>query len=89
MRTIHMIVSGRVQGVGFRFYAYMMAKQYHIKGYVENLDDGDVGIYAQGDHENLSKFQKVIHKGAPFSRVEKVKEKEMDMKPFKDFKMCY
>jgi len=44
----HVIFSGRVQGVGFRFTVNTIARRYDISGYVRNLPDGTVETFAQG-----------------------------------------
>jgi len=45
----HIHFAGRVQGVGFRFTAYQIARQYELAGFVRNLPDGRVEMLAQGD----------------------------------------
>jgi acylphosphatase len=67
------IVSGRVQGVGFRRYVTNEARFLGLKGYVKNLPDGDVYIEAEGTNENLNVFVTWIKKGPGFSFVESVK----------------
>jgi acylphosphatase len=47
------VFSGRVQGVGFRFTALNIADRYELKGYVRNLPDGDVEMFAQGSAEMI------------------------------------
>jgi acylphosphatase len=47
------VFSGRVQGVGFRFTALNIASRYELKGYVRNLPDGDVEMFAQGTAEAI------------------------------------
>ena len=49
----HIVFSGRVQGVGFRFTALNIANRYGLKGYVRNLPDGDVEMLAQGTAEMI------------------------------------
>ena len=44
----HIIFSGRVQGVGFRFTAHNIARRYDVSGYVRNRPDGTVEMFAQG-----------------------------------------
>jgi acylphosphatase len=49
----HIVFSGRVQGVGFRFTALNVANRYELKGYVRNLPDGDVEMLAHGMAEMI------------------------------------
>lgn len=71
-----LLVSGRVQGVGFRWFAEREALKRDVKGYVRNLADGRVEIWAQAEQERLGEFCETIRKGPPASRVD-----EMQMKP--------
>ena len=47
---------GRVQGVGFRFTTYELAKRYQVSGYVKNLPDSSVELVAEGEEDELQKF---------------------------------
>ena len=47
---------GRVQGVGFRFTTYELAKRYQVSGYVKNLLDSSVELVAEGEESELQKF---------------------------------
>ncbi|MHC4489049.1 MAG: acylphosphatase [Planctomycetota bacterium] len=49
----HIIFTGRVQGVGFRFTAYSIAHRYQLTGLVRNLPDGTVEMFAQGRPEDI------------------------------------
>lgn len=60
--TYHYIVSGDVQGVGYRVAVRRHAQQIGIKGMVRNLPDGNVDIIAQGTQENLKAFLEKIEK---------------------------
>ncbi|WP_010630262.1 acylphosphatase [Sporolactobacillus vineae] len=69
---VHMIVSGRVQAVGFRFFTLQTAREFHIVGWVRNRDDGTVEISASGSGPNLDAFIHAVRKGNRFSRVQKL-----------------
>ncbi|MBK0347659.1 acylphosphatase [Aerococcaceae bacterium zg-ZJ1578] len=60
MTTYELIISGRVQGVGYRFFAQQCATKYHINGNVRNLSNGNVKIIAQCSTEQLTEFVKAI-----------------------------
>lgn len=64
-----LIVDGRVQGVGFRFFSQMAAYDLNLTGWVKNLYDGRVEIEVQGTAENVDKFITRIKKGSGFSKV--------------------
>ena len=56
MRGIHAYISGRVQGVGFRYSCHQEALKYQLSGSVRNLDDGRVEVWAAGDSELMARF---------------------------------
>ena len=55
-KSIHILISGRVQGVGFRYFVLRKAEELQIKGWVKNTPDGKVEIEAEGGEEQLSTF---------------------------------
>ncbi|WP_347860521.1 acylphosphatase [Salimicrobium sp. PL1-032A] len=75
----HMIIHGRVQGVGFRMTAKQLADTYHIEGQVQNKQDGTVEIIASGEEENMTPFIEKIRQGpSPAARVQHVDIKDID-----------
>ncbi len=72
LMALHIIVSGRVQGVGFRFFTQDLANSFGLTGFVKNLYNGDVEVYAEGDEIVLKNFLEEIKKGPPLSRVTNV-----------------
>lgn len=71
---LHLIISGRVQGVGFRFSAYDEAKDLALAGWVRNLAGGEVEIVAEGSRENLQMLAAWAHLGPPSAQVTEVRE---------------
>jgi len=55
-RQVYIIISGRVQGVGFRYFARHKAEEFNIVGWVKNTPDGKVEIEASGEPQNLNTF---------------------------------
>ena len=66
------VVSGRVQGVGFRFFARDAAAREGIHGFVRNLPDGTVELEAHGDHEAIMRFERAIRRGPAGARIDEV-----------------
>ena len=66
------VVSGRVQGVGFRFFARDAAAREGIQGFVRNLPDGAVEIEAHGDYDALIRFERAIRRGPTGARIDDV-----------------
>lgn len=67
MKRIHAIVSGVVQGVGFRFFTRHLAERYGLNGYVRNRADGAVELEAEGPEEAISAFLGGLEKEQPRS----------------------
>ncbi|HJZ77547.1 MAG TPA: acylphosphatase [Vicinamibacterales bacterium] len=72
------LISGRVQGVGFRFFAQDAAEREGVHGWVRNLPDGRVEAQAEGDAEALERFERALRHGPRGARVADV---EVDSLP--------
>jgi len=70
---VHVLVSGLVQGVGFRYYAYNKAISLTLTGYVRNLFSGDVEIEAEGDRSLVEEFIKQVKVGPRAAHVTNMK----------------
>jgi acylphosphatase len=70
------VISGRVQGVGFRYFAERRANQLGIVGYVKNCWDGSVEVYAVGDLMSLHEFRRNLAEGPRSARVTNIAESE-------------
>ena len=70
------VISGRVQGVGFRFFVERWAGQLGICGYVKNLWDGTVEVYAIGDGDSLEQLKLRLAEGPGAARVSGVRESD-------------
>ena len=68
-----MVVSGMVQGVGFRYFACRLAQEYPVTGYVANLPNGDVEIVAEGTKEAVRSFLLKAGRGPGYAHVRSVK----------------
>ena len=66
------VISGRVQGVGFRYFVQSAAVRESIRGWVRNLDDGRVETAAAGEPDAMERFERAIRQGPPASRVDRV-----------------
>lgn len=69
-------VTGRVQGVGFRFFVQHKATALGLAGWVRNLDDGRVEVYAAGPAAKLSDLASALHVGPRAADVRSVEERE-------------
>lgn len=89
MKRMHIIISGRVQGVGFRYFAVSLASRYHITGWVRNLYNGDVEMEAEGNSTRLTLFLQEIQEGNRFVRVRNMEISEIPLAHDKDYKVVY
>ena len=69
----HIVITGKVQGVGFRYWLYQAAKQRNIDGWVRNKITGEVEALLVGSNVNINKLIKLCEKGPRTSKVTKVK----------------
>ena len=73
MRTKkHILVSGRVQAVGFRNYTSLLAKKYEVQGWVRNLKDGRVEAFVSGEEEKIDLLIKALRTGPPAASVSRL-----------------
>jgi acylphosphatase len=70
-------VKGRVQGVGFRYFAIREARRIGIAGTVRNLDDGNVEAIAEGSPAAVAEFRAALERGPSYGHVTQVVETEM------------
>jgi len=70
------LVRGRVQGVGYRYFAQRSAQALGLTGYARNLDDGRVEVYAAGPADKLAEFAPLLHRGPRWADVRGVEELE-------------
>lgn len=75
------MVTGRVQGVGYRNFVEHLAGKINIHGYVRNRPDGRVEVLAMGTAEDLDKLRKGLEKGPMMSRVDHVAEEPSQIEP--------
>jgi acylphosphatase len=91
MKKMHAYVSGKVQGVFFRSNTADIANRLGVKGWVRNLTNGKVEVFAQGPEDKLSELLKWLHRGSVFSKVEHVNHEisDTDEETFRNFTIHY
>jgi acylphosphatase len=67
-----LLVSGRVQGVGFRWFVVEAASVEGITGWVRNVADGSVEVMAEGEAEAMERFERQVRRGPAHARVDDV-----------------
>lgn len=71
--TLYLLISGRVTGVGFRFWAKRTADSFGLTGWVRNLSNGLVEIMVSGDKKSLEVFLEKCRRGPMFAKVNDIK----------------
>lgn len=90
MEVVEIIVAGRVQGVGFRFFTCEVARKLGVRGTVTNLPNGQVRITAAAEATVMAAFRQHLRKGPPFSQVESLSERPLpgDGMAWTGFRVC-
>lgn len=80
-KRAHVHISGRVQGVSFRYYTVRQANKFGVYGWVKNLADGRVEAVFEGPEEQVKQMVDWCQQGSPAARVEDV---QVDWSPAQD-----
>ncbi len=80
-------IRGRVQGVGYRYFAQRVATDLGVTGYTRNLDDGRVEVYAVGTPEQLSELAGRLWKGPRMADVRGVEESDAPVQQYDSFQI--
>ena len=81
VQAFRLWLSGRVQGVGFRWFTRQAARELGLKGRVRNLPDGRVEVEVAGGSEPLAAFRDRLRQGPPGARVTALEEQEISPVP--------
>jgi len=73
-----LLISGRVQGVGFRYFSADVAAREGVTGWVRNLPDGRVEAHVEGEAEAVTRVERALRQGPPGARVDAV---DVDAQP--------
>ena len=79
-------ISGRVQGVGFRYFVEKNAIQIGVRGWVRNEDDGRVQVYATGTPDQLRQLAALLYQGPRMAEVRGVEEQEAAVQQLGSFR---
>jgi len=80
MKRLHVIVNGKVQGVGFRYHSQIAASQRNLTGWVRNKLDGTVELEVQGDPDQILTFFSSLVKARFPAKVAAIKSNEISIK---------
>ncbi len=88
-RRVRLLISGRVQGVGYRYFVEQIASELKLTGYARNLSDGRVEVYAAGSEEKLSELAGHLRMGPRMADVRGLEEIEASVLDYRDFRIEY
>ena len=89
-KAFKIIVKGRVQGVGYRWFAREQATKLNILGYVKNLSNGNVELSIEGAEQDVMQYIHTLRTGPSFSNVTDLDIYELDpTNNFKEFKVTF
>lgn len=86
-KTVSIQVSGRVQGVGFRYYTKKKASEYNVNGFVQNKSDGSVYIEASGEAIDIELFIDWCKQGPGWARVSNINIGELPLREWLGFEI--
>ena len=87
VKQLHIIVTGRVHGVSYRYYVKNYAEQFGVKGFVKNLADGSVEIVAQAEDDVLEEFLEKCKKGPLLAKIKGFIVEEEELKTHFEFEV--
>ncbi|NOU16122.1 MAG: acylphosphatase [Bacteroidales bacterium] len=82
------LLYGKVQQVGFRYYVYRLACELGVNGYVKNMPDGSVFIEAECEEHTMDIFIEHCKKGSPYSNVSSCEITQNEIKNYTNFRIC-
>lgn len=89
-KAFHIVLVGRVQGVGFRHFIRRTALELGLNGWVRNKPDGSVEVEVEGDEELILVFTELLKSGNSFSRVDRIFNSELpDLQYYRSFYIKY
>lgn len=89
MERIESIISGKVQGVGFRYSVLQASRNFKVNGFVKNLETGEVQVIAEGEKQELENFLNTI-RNFSFTEITKIESKWKKFEDeFKEFKISH
>jgi len=87
MKTLKINISGSVQGMSFRYFVKTHADKLGVKGFVRNLDNGDVEVVVEGKDEVVNDLLKLCREGPAHAQVKETEAREIKHEGFKEFKI--
>jgi len=87
-KAYHLVITGKVQGVSYRFSAHKKALEYNVSGWVKNLENGEVEALIEGEQEDLEKLLNWCYEGPLFADVTQIQKTEASPEGFDKFRIA-
>lgn len=79
MKELRLVrIHGKVQGVGFRFFATRVARRLGLKGWIQNLRDGAVEAYVEGEDKAIDEWLEELREGPRYAEVSRIDQEKRD-----------
>lgn len=88
-KSIRMYITGTVQGIFFRAFVKENAEKYNVKGFVRNLEDGRIEIFAEGNGKDVDKMIDLCKKGPKHAIIRDIEIKTEKFQDIKNFKILH
>ena len=88
-KSVRLYIDGTVQGVFFRMFVKENAERHNVKGFVRNLEDGRIEVFAEGQIDDVNKLIELCKKGPKHSQIRNVEIKSERFQDFKVFKILH
>ncbi|MEK6873648.1 MAG: acylphosphatase [Nanoarchaeota archaeon] len=88
-KAVKMLVKGTVQGVFFRNFVKEKADDLNVKGFIRNLESGDIEVFAEGEIESVDKLCEICKTGPKHAKIKDVSINESPFQDFKEFKVLH
>jgi len=79
------LIQGKVQNVGFRYFTFKTARMFNLSGFVKNEMDGSVYIEVEGDENNVTEFIREVKKGPSWARIDHFDVNASPVQNFSEF----
>jgi acylphosphatase len=89
LQSVSILIKGRVQGVGFRYFVRKLAEKYNIKGYVMNLPEGSVYIEAEGEELSVNDFIAACRTGPSYAAINEITVNQIPFSAYQWFEVRF
>jgi len=89
IKSFRVKITGKVQNVGFRYFAVKEAQNEGVRGFVRNEPDGSVYVEVEGEEEAVNRFLMSMNQGPSWGRVDRFTVTEQPVRNFKGFTVKY